>query len=380
MDKEQLYIRIKKYDEMILKSQKLWEEINKMKPEEMNFLDFQDLIKQARLDNDLIDKFYAEEPLNCKSLIYRGANKEYLYQCVSSINNNLLTEIQQKLLDDLHNKKREKNFPYTYDRKILDLREISKEEYDRLLNKMDNKEQFSYDELDYFLLNDSKRFIAVDNGTGKMWTEEFKEREKAVRYLQGESIDKLRDEECKYEICIYETEQDYNEGEPFQLDVYSNLEDAKAELRNVIKFNDYFSGKIVNQENGIEEYSHYLNNEIERYRYVFECTLEISSKKYEHQYLLVKEPNDLETNMEIDLTGGFAFNCDYKVTNPMLVQIVNTIKELEEFCQAHNIKIPKECITRDGIIASGPNGLLINNNLESIDWIENIEEDEETYE
>lgn len=256
-----------------------------------------------------------------------------------------------------------------------EIKTITKEQFDKLLDKLNNHEEFTSEEKDRFLLMDDteENFVAIDNNTGNMWTEEFKEKEYAVRYLQGEGIDKLRDEECKYEICIYETEQDYNKGEPFQLDVYSDLEDAKVELKRTINFNDYFSGNIINQQNGIEEFSYYLNKENERYSYIFECTLESNSKKYEHQFLLVKNPNDLETNLEIDLIGRFNFNCDYNVVNPKLVQIINSKDELQGFCEKHNINIPEGCIRKDGLIV---NELLINDNLEAIDWLENLKEEE----
>lgn len=255
---------------------------------------------------------------------------------------------------------------------------ITKEQFDRLIDKLNNHEEYTTEEKDCFLILDEtdNNFVAIDNRSGNMWTEEFKEKEYAIRYLQGEEIDKLRDEECKYEVCVYETEEDYNKGEPFQLNVYSDLEEAKKELKQTIDFNNYFSGNITNQQNGIEEFSYYSNKEKEKYSYIFECTLESSSKSYEHQFLLVKEPNDLRTNFEVDLTGGFEFNCEYNVINPKLVLIVNSKDELQEFCQKHNIDIPEYCIREDGLVASGPDGLLINNNLEAIDWLENIEEEE----
>ena len=260
-----------------------------------------------------------------------------------------------------------------------DIKTITEKEFNILIEKLNNQEEFTDEEKQSFLMVDKKddSFIAIDNRNGNMWTEEFKEKEYAIRYLQGEEIDKLRDEECKYEIRIYETEEDYNKGEPFQLNVYSDFEEAKNELKKTINFNNYFSGNIINQQNGIEEFSYYSNKETEKYSYIFECTLEASSKLYEHQFLLVKDPNDLETNFEIDLTGGFDFNCAYRVINPKLVQIINSKEELEDFCQKHNIDIPKYCIREDGIIASGPDGLLINNNLEAIDWLDNLELEKE---
>ena len=107
-----------------------------------------------------------------------------------------------------------------------DIKTITEKEFNILIEKLNNQEEFTDEEKQSFLMVDKKddSFIAIDNRNGNMWTEEFKEKEYAIRYLQGEEIDKLRDEECKYEIRIYETEEDYNKGEPFQLNVYSDFE------------------------------------------------------------------------------------------------------------------------------------------------------------
>lgn len=266
--------------------------------------------------------------------------------------------------------------------KSENIKTITKEQFVKLIDKLNNHEEFINKEKDCFLLVDEKdcSFVAIDNTNGNMWTEEFKEKEYAIRYLQGEEIDKLRNKECKYEVAIYETKGDYDKGEPFQLNVYSNLEEAKNELKQTINFNDYFSGNIINQQNGMEEFSYYSDKERERYSYIFECALESSSKTYEHQFLLVKDPNDLETNFEIKSTGGFDFNCEYKVINPKLIKIINSKEELEDFCKKHNIDIPKYYIRQDGILLGGLKGLLIDNNLETVDWLENLEEEEESHE
>lgn len=160
------------------------------------------------------------------------------------------------LNDNRQSKKIEKKVKRSENIKI-----ITKEQFNRLIDKLNNYEEFTNEEKNCFLIIDEKNnsFVAIDNRTENMWTEEFEEKEYAIRYLQGEEIDKLRDEECKYEVCIYETEEDYNKGEPFQLNVYSDLEEAKKELKETINFNNYFSGNIINQQNGIEEFSYYSN-------------------------------------------------------------------------------------------------------------------------
>lgn len=199
MDLQELHFEIAKYDSSLEESQQQWEKIKQLKPKEMNELTFQDMIQQARLDNMLISAFNKNEALQCKELIYRGANKQYLYDCVSKIDGGNLTMIQDWLLQDLYNIRKQKHFPYIYDREISDVRTISKNDYKSLLDKFEKKEEFTSDEKDYFLLEDEengkKMYIAIDNSSSDMWVEEFSEKENAERYLKGENIDILRKKE-----------------------------------------------------------------------------------------------------------------------------------------------------------------------------------------
>lgn len=374
MDLENLHTKLDSYDLLIEEAQEQWKEIHQLKPKDMNDLEFQNIIQQARLDNQLIDSFLKNDPLKCKALIYRGANKEYLYNFVSKKDGWKLTPTQDWLLQDLHNLKREKHFPYAYDREISDIRTITQEEYDKLLNKFDNDEEFSFDEQDCFLLKDSnnEKYIAVDNTTSNMWTEDFLEKEFAERYLKGEELDKLREEERKYEVKIYETQEDYERGEPFELDIYANLEEAKEELKKSVKFNHYFSGNIINQYTGKEEYSYYLSSEKDKYKYIILCNLQGNNKEFENQFLLVRNLDTLNSNFEIDLTGGFYFNCDYKVQYPVLVRTISTMKELLDFCLERNIEIPKDVMKKNGFVAGGKEGLFIDENLEAVGWTEEL--------
>lgn len=379
MDLYELHSKLEYYDRAKEDTDKKWEEIHLLKPADMDELDFQELIQQARLNNKLIDNFERQRPLECKHLIFRGADKKFLYDYVSKIDSGHLSMLQSWLLEDLHNIRRKKHFAYEYDSYIIDPRSITKEEYNRLIEKLDNKEQFTYEELDWFLLETENIFITVDNTSGEMFVEEFKDRAIAERYLSGEDLDKLREEECKYEVSIYETEEDYNKGEPFQHNVYRDLEEAKKELINTINFNHYFAGNIVNQKSGNEEFSFYLEQEKGFYRYIFECTLESNNKRFEHQYLLVKEPNDLNTNLEIDLTGGFQFNCDFEIINPKLIRVIENLQDLFSFCYEHKIYIPNDSLIFGGFVAGGGNGLFINGDLKPVDWIENIRSIEDAY-
>lgn len=193
-----LHYEIEKYDFTLEENLQQWETIKKLKPKEMNELIFQNMIQQARLDNKMISSFDNNNVLQCKNLIYMGANKQYLYDYVSGIGGRKLTMVQGWLLEDLHNIRKEKHYPYVYDREISDIRIINKNEYKTLLDKFEKKEEFSFDEKDCFLLEEyedgRKMYIAIDNSTSNMWVEEFLEKETAEIYLKGENIDKLREE------------------------------------------------------------------------------------------------------------------------------------------------------------------------------------------
>lgn len=199
MDLQELRSEIAKYDLAFEENRKQWEKIKKLKPTKMNELLFQDIIQQVRLDNMMISSFDKNEALRCKDYIYKGANKQYLYDYVSKIDGGNLTMVQNWLLEDLHNIRRQKHFPFIYDREISDIRTIRKDEYETLLDKFEKKEEFTFDEKDRFLLEDEengkKMYITIDNTSSDMWVEEFSEKETAEKYLKGENIDKLREKE-----------------------------------------------------------------------------------------------------------------------------------------------------------------------------------------
>ncbi len=383
MDKlfEKIYSSIEKFDKMVDDSKKEWENIHKLKPKEMDEAEFNNLIINSRFTKKLINEFNANDPYKCKGLIYAGANKEYFYNYVSKLDNSKLTFEQKKLLEDLHNIRKQKYFPYVYDNEICDIRKITKVEYEKLLKKLESNEKFTFEEQDKFILQDENYYIAIDNSSGKMWVEEFKSKERAERYLHGENIDKLKaEEEHTYKICIYESKKDYEKGKQFEcLDKFVDLEEAKKELKKMVKLNNCFAGNITAEETGIERFSYYLEPKSERYTYIFQCTLSNSKDTYDNQFLLVKNPNELNTDFEIDLKGEFCFNCAFEVVKSKLIATINSMEDLREFCQNNDISIPKERIRENGFIAGGSidEGLFINNNLEPIDWMENLEENEE---
>lgn len=261
---------IKEYDIERERLDLKWEKIQKDITPGLDYLVYNNLVmraryetKQSNLDIEMLNAFEHNNPLDVKYWIHKGADKQKLYDNIAHLHskNDSLTMIQTWLLEDLHNIKKEKHYPYTYDREISDPKIITKGEFDRLYKKFEKYEKtgvntFTDDEMDKFIIKyDDEFYSCIDNTSGHLYTEDFKDRNLAVRYLQGESIDKLRDEECKYEVLLYETKEDYEQGEAFQYNVYPDLDSAKNQLISLIKFNDYYTGKIENQLTGEELFS-----------------------------------------------------------------------------------------------------------------------------
>ena len=70
------------------------------------------------------------------------------------------------------------------------------------------------------------------------------------------------EEEIRYKVAIYETKDDYEQGEPFQYELFSNLEVAEKELNRVMKKTNYYSGFVLDRKTGIEEYAYYSDEKL----------------------------------------------------------------------------------------------------------------------
>ena len=184
--------------------------------------------------------------------------------------------------------------------------------------------------------------------------------------------------EEQYSIIYYITEKDFENNNTYKPEnTYKDLEEAKKDLNSIMSSKDFFAGKIIDKQTKNEKYCIYEEQKKEKYKYIIKCSLVSDREEFKDQYLLVKNPNELDTQFEIDLTGDFCFNCSFEVVNPKLVKIINSKDELLEFCNQLNIPVSRDYIREDGFLASGTDGLLINNNLEAVDWLENLEDGEE---
>ena len=256
--------KVKSYDETKIKQKELQTKLNKIENQILNMIpsniskeNFSNLINEIRYDYhakdnrenreiNMLNAFKQNNIKLCDTYLNKGVSLDKIFQYIRNVGYNNFCLDQQEFFN--------KNFK---------VKLIIKEQFNNLYQKFENKQAFTKEELGKFLMKENEIYTTIDNTSGNLYTEDFKDRTLALRYLNGEGIDKLRDEECRYEIGIYETKENYEQGEPFQHDVVSDLNEAENTLNNLMKLNNYYSGFVLDQKTGIEEYAYYSNEQLE---------------------------------------------------------------------------------------------------------------------
>lgn len=256
--------KVKSYDETKIKQEELQKKLNKIENQILNMIpsniskeNFSNLINKIRYDYhakenienreiNMLNAFKQNNIKLCDIYLDKGVSPDKIFQYIRNVGYNNFCLDQQEFFN-----------------KHFKVKLITKEEFNNLYQKFENKQAFTKEELGKFLMKENETYTIIDNTSGNLYTEDFKDRTLALRYLNGEGIDKLRDEECRYEIGIYETKEDYEQGEPFQHDVVSDLNEAENTLNNLMKLNNYYSGFVLDQKTGIEEYAYYSDEQQE---------------------------------------------------------------------------------------------------------------------
>lgn len=256
--------KVKSYDETKIKQEELQTKLNKIENQILNMIpsniskeNFSNLINEIRYDYhakdnienreiNMLNAFKQNNIKLCDIYLDKGVSPDKIFQYIRNVGYNNFCLDQQEFFN-----------------KHFKVKLITKEEFNNLYQKFENKQAFVKEELGKFLMKENETYTTIDNTSGNLYTEDFKDRTLALRYLNGEGIDKLRDEECRYEIEIYETKEDYEQGEPFQHDVVSDLNEAENTLNNLMKLNNYYSGFVLDQKTGIEEYAYYSDEQQE---------------------------------------------------------------------------------------------------------------------
>lgn len=254
--------KVKSYDETKIKQEELQTKLNKIENQILNMIpsniskeNFSNLINEIRYDYhakdnrenreiNMLNAFKQNNIKLCNIYLNKGVSPDRIFQYIRNVGYNNFCLDQQEFFN-----------------KYFKVKLITKEEFNNLYQKFENKQSFVKEELGKFLMKENEIYTTIDNRFGNLHTEDFKDRILALRYLNGEGIDKLRDEECRYEIGIYETKEDYEQGEPFQHNVVSDLNEAENTLNNLMKLNNYYSGFVLDQKTGIEEYAFYSDEQ-----------------------------------------------------------------------------------------------------------------------
>lgn len=75
----------------------------------------------------------------------------------------------------------------------IDYKMITKQEFTKLMEIFDTTQEFTANQLDCFIYEKEDYYIAIDNRSGNMWTEEFCALVLCVDFFNGEDLDKLHE-------------------------------------------------------------------------------------------------------------------------------------------------------------------------------------------
>ena len=120
----------------------------------------------------------------------------------------------------------------------------------------------------------------------------------------------------------------------------------------------------------------------EKYNKIVKCTLvgiHYKNEVYPDSFVLVKDINDLESELNVDLKGDLCFNTDFEIKNIEKIIEINSLEEFYDFCKKNEIEINKNYIHPKGLLVGGCKDYFIFNDLSPYGWISEdyIENDEE---
>lgn len=114
---------------------------------------------------------------------------------------------------------------------------------------------------------------------------------------------------------------------------------------------------------------------VAKYNKIVKCDLEgISSVDYyENCYLLTGDNVEVDEGLEVELTGEFYFNTEFKSLNREEVATVDSIDELVDFCKKHDISVPSECHSVECcLFVGGGRDYVLDNGLCALGWEEEL--------
>lgn len=137
-----------------------------------NFMD-----KFIENNNDL-DFEAKDDVYNCikKHICNTGFNEKYIEDNEIYVDKNNIKELIKLLNKEIENIKL---------KEFNEIKQITIDQLNNLMNKYENDFEFINDELDVFICKDGEIYLGIDNRSGKLYIEEFKDLNKCIDYLKG---------------------------------------------------------------------------------------------------------------------------------------------------------------------------------------------------
>lgn len=123
---------------------------------------------------------------------------------------------------------------------------------------------------------------------------------------------------------------------------------------------------------------------MKRYYQIIKCDLKGGiGGHYKDCYLLTSPEIEVDSGLEIELSGDFCFNTEYKTTNRRLAGYTESFNELMEFCKEHDIEVPVECLAVPKELVSlggklqvgGERDYILNEKLVALGWSNDLVDD-----
>lgn len=113
-----------------------------------------------------------------------------------------------------------------------------------------------------------------------------------------------------------------------------------------------------------------------QYNKIVKCNLEVNGTvSYRDIFLLTGDGIEVDEGFEVDLTGLFCFNTEFRSINREVVAVVNNVDELLAFCDKHNISVPSTCLEYEGCLSVGACcDYVLNNDLGVLGWEKELPE------
>lgn len=101
----------------------------------------------------------------------------------------------------------------------------------------------------------------------------------------------------------------------------------------------------------------------EKYKIILHCTLDNGILTFEDSYVLIRNMNELDSELNIDIKGNFYYNTDFEIQDIKGIIHINNLDNLYKYCKYKDIQIDKKIITERGILVGAERDCILGNDL-----------------